>query len=38
MLTGENGILNQANEAKTKTEYKGAEEKVKLAIIGARAV
>ena len=37
MLTGENGILNQANKAKTETEYKGAEEKVKLAIMGARA-
>ena len=37
MLTGENGILNQANEAKTETEYKGAEEKVKLAIMGTRA-
>ncbi len=28
MLTGENGILNQANKAKTETEYKGAEEKM----------
>ena len=37
MLTGENGILNQAQEAKTQTEYKSAEEKVKLAIMGARA-
>ena len=37
MLTGENGILNQANKAKTETGYKGAEEKVKLAIMGARA-
>ena len=37
MLTGENGILNQANKAKTETDYKGAEEKVKLAIMGARA-
>ena len=37
MLTGENGILNQANKAKTETEYKGAEEKVKLAIMGSRA-
>ena len=37
MLTGENGILNQANKAKTETAYKGAEEKVKLAIMGARA-
>ena len=37
MLTGDNGILTQANEAKEQTEYKGAEEKVKLAIMGARA-
>ena len=37
MLTGENGILNQANKAKTETDYKGAEEKVKLAIMGSRA-
>ncbi len=37
MLTGENGILNQAQEAKTQTEFKSAEEKVKLAIMGARA-
>ena len=37
MLTGDNGILTQANKAKTETEYKGAEEKVKLAIMGARA-
>ena len=37
MLTGDNGVLTQANEAKTKTAYKGAEEKVKLAIMGARA-
>ncbi len=37
MLTGENGILNQAQEAKNKTAYKSAEEKVKLAIMGARA-
>ena len=37
MLTGENGILNQANKAKTETGYKGAEEKVKLAIMGSRA-
>ena len=37
MLTGENGILNQAQEAKSQTEYKSAEEKVKLAIMGARA-
>lgn len=37
MLTGENGILNQAQEAKEQTKYKSAEEKVKLAIMGARA-
>ena len=37
MLTGENGILNQAQEAKEQTEFKSAEEKVKLAIMGARA-
>ena len=37
MLTGENGILNQAQEAKNQTEFKSAEEKVKLAIMGARA-
>ena len=37
MLTGDNGILTQANEAKEQTEYKGAEEKVKLAIMGPRA-
>ncbi len=37
MLTGDNGILTQANEAKEKTTYKGAEEKVKLSIMGARA-
>ncbi len=37
MLTGDNGILTQASKAKTETDYKGAEEKVKLAIMGARA-
>ena len=37
MLTGENGILNQAQESKEQTEYKSAEEKVKLAIMGAKA-
>ena len=37
MLTGENGILTKANEAKQHTEYKNAEEKVKLAVMGARA-
>ena len=38
MLTGENGILNQANKAKTETGYKGAEEKVKLSAIGAKTI
>ena len=37
MLTGQNGILTQAQNAKTTTENKSAEEKVKLAIMGARA-
>ena len=37
MLTGENGILNQAQESKEQTEYKSAEEKVKLAIMEAKA-
>ena len=37
MLTGENGILTQAKNAKTGTENKNAEEKVKLAIMAARA-
>ena len=37
MLTGQNGILTQAQNAKTRTENKSAEEKVKLAIMGARA-
>ena len=37
MLTGKNGILTQAQNAKTTTENKSAEEKVKLAIMGARA-
>ena len=37
MLTGQNGILTQAQSAKKTTENKGVEEKVKLAIMGARA-
>ena len=35
MLTGQNGILTQAQNAKDKTEYKNAEEKVRLAVMGA---
>ncbi len=37
MLTGQNGILTQAQNSKTVTENKTAEEKVKLAVMGARA-
>ena len=37
MLTGQNGILTQAQNAKTTTENKSAEEKVKLSVMGARA-
>ena len=37
MLTGQNGILTQAQNAKTTTEDKGAEEKIKLAVMAARA-
>ena len=37
MLTGQNGILTQAQNAKQATENKSAEEKVKLAVMGARA-
>ena len=37
MLTGDNGILKKANEAKQQTEYKNAEEKVKIAVMGSRA-
>ena len=36
MLTGENGILTQAQKAKTTTDNKSAEEKVKLAVMAAR--
>ena len=35
MLSGENGILRKAAEAKTKTEEKSMEEQIKLAIMGA---
>ena len=35
MLTGQNGILTQANNAKNETELASAKEKVELAIIGA---
>ncbi len=34
-LTGENGILNQADTAKTKTEQGAAEEQVKLAVMAS---
>ena len=37
MLTGQNGILTQAQNAKTTTEDKRAEEKIKLAVMAARA-
>lgn len=37
MLTGENGILTQAQNAKIATEMKSAEEKVKLAVLAARS-
>ena len=37
MLTGQNGILTQANNAKQATEDKSAEEKIKLAVMAARA-
>ena len=36
-LTGDNGVLTKAESAKTETENASAEEKVKLAIMGARA-
>ena len=36
MLTGQNGILTQAQNSKTVTENKSAEEKVKLAVMSAR--
>ncbi len=34
-LTGDNGILSQANKAKTQTEKAGEDEKLKLAIMGS---
>lgn len=37
MIAGGNGIFNRAKEARTTTEYKAAEEKVKLAIAGAKS-
>ena len=37
MLTGSNGILTQAQSAKTTTDIKTAEEKAKLAVMAARA-
>ena len=37
MLTGQNGILTQANNAKASTANKSAEEKVKLAVMAARS-
>ena len=37
MLTGQNGILTQAQNAKTTTANKSSEEKVKLSVMGARA-
>ena len=37
MLTGQNGILTQAANAKATTANKSAEEKVKLAVMAARA-
>ena len=36
MLTGENGILKQSKEAKKQTELKEDEEKIKLAVSGAK--
>ncbi len=35
MLIGENGILNQANEAAKRTEEAEAEERVKIAVLGS---
>ena len=37
MLTGQNGILTQAQNAKTTNADKNAEEKIKLAVMAARA-
>lgn len=36
MLVGENGILEKAKNAKEQTELKGDEEKIKLAVSGAK--
>ena len=36
MLTGQSGILTQAQNAKNQTEYSTAEEKVELAVMGGR--
>lgn len=36
MLTGDNGILSQTRNAKEQTELKRDEEKIKLAVLGAR--
>ena len=36
MLSGENGLLNQAARAKTTTEEKSTEEQIKLAAAGKR--
>jgi len=33
MLTGENGLLTKASDAKTTTQEKGAKEKVKLEVL-----
>ena len=35
MLTGQNGILTQAQRAKTSTEQANAKEKIELAVAGA---
>ena len=37
-LTGNNGILTQANNAKKATGYKSEEEKIKVAIAGSKAI
>ena len=38
MLIGENGILNQANQAKTENEIKAVEEKARLLVNYARSL
>ena len=35
MLSGENGILNQATKAKTETERKSVQENIQLAVLSA---